>query len=132
MRKLWLCIMVVMLFSVAMPHIGAYADIMPLSSENFSRAMVTAYETGNVKFSATLNKVCSTVSVSSCTLQKKEDGRWVFATSLGTPPSKSDISKYTANKDYSSSMTTGVTYRIVATFDADGETITKTSNSFTY
>lgn len=132
MRKLWLCIMVVILFSVAMLHIGAYADIMPMSSVTFSRAVVSASETGGVTFSATLNKKCSTVSVSSCTLQKQEEGRWVFAASLETPPSKSNISKYTAHKDYSSNMTTGVNYRIVATFNADGETMTKTSNSFTY
>ncbi len=59
-------------------------------------------------------------------------GKWVFDASLTTPPSSSNTTSYYESKDYSSDMTSGVTYRIVATFEADGESVTKTSNSFTY
>jgi len=134
MKKVLPYILIGILIAAAIPQNQAYADIniTPLSSVNFVRATVIASETGNVSFSATLRKQCSTVSVSSCTLQKQEDGHWVFAASLGTPPSKSNTFKYTADKDYSSDMTPGITYRIVATFEADGESVTKTSSSFTY
>lgn len=131
MKKVLVYIIALMLFTVVLPEQPACAEAMPLSSDSFVSASVSLSTSGTASFSATVRRPC-TISVSKCTLQKKENGKWVYAASLVTPPNEENSIMYSANKDYSTNMTKGVTYRIVATFNADGDTVTKTSNSFTY
>lgn len=131
MKKFLVYIIALTLFAVVLPEQPAYAEAMPLSSDSFVSASVSVSTSGTANFSATVRHSC-TISVSSCTLQKMEDGKWVYAATLATPPIKERAMRYSAKKDYSASMTKGVTYRIIATFKADGDSVTKTSNSFTY
>ena len=131
MKKVFVYLITLMLLTAVMPQQPACADAMPLSSDSFTSASVSVSAAGTARFSAALRYSCN-ISVSSCTLQKQVNGRWVFAASLTPPPSKSNSIRYSAQKDYSSSMTAGVTYRIVATFTADGESVTCTSNAITY
>lgn len=131
MKKVFVYLITLMLLTAVMPQQPACADAMPLSSDSFTSASVSVSAAGTASFSAALRYSCN-ISVSSCTLQKQVNGRWVFAASLTPPPSKTNAIRYSAKKDYSSDMTSGVTYRIVATFTADGESVTATSGSITY
>lgn len=73
------------------------------------------------------------ISVYDVKLQvKNANGTWSSAGSLSSPPSASNTSNYTKSVTYSGSCTKGKTYRITATFDASGETVTRTSNEMTY
>lgn len=131
MKKILVCIIALMLFTTMLAKHPAWAEAMPLSSNSFVSTSVSVSASGTASFSAIARHLC-TISVSSCTLQKQVNGRWVFAASLTPPPSKSNAIKYSTQKDYSSDMTSGITYRIVATFTADGESVTTTSGSITY
>ncbi len=131
MKKVLAYIIVLMLFTVVLPEQPACAEAMPLSSDSFVLASVSVSTSGTASFSATVRHPC-TISVSRCTLQKQENRKWVYAASLTTPPDEENSMTYSADKDYSASMSKGVTYRIVTTFKADGDSVTKTSNSFTY
>lgn len=101
---------------------------LPYADEYYSNAGVAFTSAGLVVFTATTAFQFQTLSVTSCTLQIKEGREWNKAASL-TPPSLVAKNRFTyaAKKNYSSSCTSGNTYRIVAAFNADGQTITKTS-----
>ena len=73
------------------------------------------------------------LKMTSCILQIKTGSVWVDSMTL-TAPSKvaTNTSRYSAAKDYSSSCSSGNTYRIKAVFDADGHTKTAYSNSISY
>lgn len=131
MRKVFVCIIAFALFTAALPQQAACAKAMPLSSDTFTSTSISVSISGSANFSALVRYPC-TISVSNCTLQKQVNGRWVFAASLTPPPSKANTVRYSAKKDYSSDMASGVTYRIVATFSADGESVIATSGSITY
>lgn len=131
MKRVFMYIIALMLLTAVLPKQPACAEAVPLSSDSFTSASVRVSASGTASFSATMRYPCN-ISVSSCILQKQVNGRWVFAASLTPPPSKSNAIKYSAKKDYSADMTSGITYRIVATFTADGESVTATSNSVTY
>lgn len=104
------------------------SDIRPYADEHYSNAGVVFTSAGLAVFTATTAFQFQTLSVTSCTLQIKEGREWNKAASL-TPPSLVAKNRFTyaAEKNYSSSCTSGNTYRIVAAFNADGQTITKTS-----
>lgn len=131
MKKVFVYLITLMLLTAVMPQQPACAEAMPLSSDCFTSTSVSVSASGTASFSAALRYSCN-ISVSSCTLQKQVNGRWVFAESLTPPPGKSNSRRYSAQKDYASNMTSGVTYRIIATFTADGESVTATSGSITY
>lgn len=132
MKKILSLTLTLVLLAISLAQIQASAEIIPLTSENFRDAKIYLYSSGQTMFTATLRVQCATISVTNCTLQKLENGKWVYAASLTPPPSKTNAMVYSAVKDYSASMAHGTTYRIVATFQADGDTITKTSNAITY
>lgn len=131
MKKVFVYLITLMLLTAVLPQQPACAEAMPLSSDCFTSTSVRISASGTASFSASMRYSCD-ISVSSCTLQKQVNGRWVFAASLTPPPSKSNSIRYSAQKDYASNMTSGVTYRIIATFTADGESVTATSGSITY
>lgn len=122
-----LTIVTVTLFCVV-----AIAEALPLSSTHFNSVTILFYASGSATFSASLKKKCSSVGVSSCTLEKKDGNNWTFESMLPTPNSKTDTSFYAASQDYSAHLTSGVTYRLVVVYEADGEQVTKTSSSITY
>ena len=104
----------------------------------FESAYVSIGSGLDADFYAGTNYNCSSIYVSSCTLQKKNaNGSWVYAATL-TPPSDVAIntSNFGALADYESSCTSGNTYRVYAVFRAvyNGTTytVTRTSNSVQY
>lgn len=131
MKRVFMYIIALILLTAVLPKQPACAEALPLSSNSFTSTSVRMSASGTASFSAAVRYPCN-ISVSSCTLQKQENGHWVFASSLTPPPGKSNAIKYSAKKDYSSDMTSGFTYRIVATFEADGESVTATSGSIVY
>lgn len=132
MKRFLAYVLVLVLTMCIYVNMRAKAEISPYSTETFRSTSIAFYDTGKATFSASLKYECPTVAVSSCILQKQENGQWVFAAYLTPPPSKSNTSRYSAQKDYSASMTHGITYRIIATFTADGESVTTTSSSADY
>lgn len=128
-----LCILLILAFGFA--TVGMAATLENLVFESASVSIGSGMD---ADFYAGTNYNCSSISVSSCTLQKKNtSGTWVYAASL-TPPS--NVAKNTSNfgalADYSSSCTSGNTYRVRAVFKAvyngTSYTVTRTSNSVNY
>lgn len=110
----------------------AFGEMTYFSNSTFLGATVGATTSGTVTFTARLKNKCASVSIVSCSLEKLENGIWKFVKSLSLPAGKTNTSRYTASKDYSSSLASGNTYRFKATFSADGEKTTRTSGSVTY
>lgn len=123
-------VLVILLF--AMGVVVASAEVLPLSSTSFRDVKIAFGSTGNATFSASLDHRCATISVTSCVLEKMVGGIWEFDEALSCPESVNNAMRYTKVKNYSSSLITGVSYRIIAVFDADGETMTVTSGTITY
>lgn len=103
------------------------------ANEYYSDASIAFNTKGNAVFSCTTTFQFEELKVTDCKLQVKGLFSWSDAGSL---PSPSHIAKnrynYDYQQDYSSYLTSGKTYRIVATFNADGHEITKTSGSAKY
>ncbi len=110
----------------------AFGEMTYFSNSTFLGATVGATTSGTVTFTAKLKTKCANVSVTACSLEKLENGTWQFVKSLSLPDSKTNTKLYIVSKDYSSSLTTGNTYRFRATFTADGKTVTRTSGSINY
>lgn len=108
------------------------AEITPLANPVFVEASVYLSASMVADFTASAMLNCPSISVSSCSLQRKVNGRWVNAGSLTPPAAAYNTSAYGAQKDYSSNCTRGYTYRIYAVFSARGETVTRYSNEATY
>lgn len=132
MRKVFSMLTVAMLlFSYAMP---TNAQILVpgtsiMANSMFDGASVSLSTSMTAKFDADLTK-SATVTVS-VTLEKKVGTTWQGAGSLTSPSSKTGV-VYSTTKDYSQSCTKGNTYRIVAVFTANKESVTRTSNSVAY
>lgn len=106
--------------------------VKPFASYVFASADVSLNSNKSGIFNATTIYATS-VSVTSCTLERKDGSKWVDVGSL-TPPSHTSSNSYSfsAIANYSSSLINGNTYRITAVFSADGETVTRTSSQRTY
>lgn len=113
-------------------------NMTPYANLVFESAGVSIGRSMDADFSSGMHCNCTTIYVSSCTLEKKNaNGTWSYASSL-TPPSETatNTSNFGAYKDYSDSCTPGNTYRIRATFAAVYKgvtyTVNRTSNSVDY
>lgn len=93
----------------------------------FASASLTSSKT--ITFTLTANQTVN-VSVSSCSLQVKSNGKWVSAGSVSLPASKS-TSAYGASSDVSSLISSGNTYRVSCTFKAGTESVNR-SHERTY
>ena len=108
-------------------------DIMPFANEYYAEASVAFTSSGKAAFSAQTTFVFSKLTVTSCSLEVKTNGVWKSAGTLAVPTAVSkDTTIFDAQMNYGSSCTAGKTYRVKATFNADGHTITKTSGAATY
>ena len=105
----------------------------PYADTVFSSARVLLSTQMDASFTAQTKSKQAEIKVTSCILQIKTGSVWVDSMTL-TAPSKvaTNTSRYSAAKDYSSSCSSGNTYRIKAVFDADGHTKTTYSNSISY
>lgn len=110
----------------------AFADVAPMSSTVIQDYSITLRSNGKAVFKVTTYYTCSSVTVQSCTLEKLSGSKWIFVKSLDCPNGASNIKFYNATNDYSSSLSNGVTYRLVVVYSADGETVTATSGKINY
>ena len=126
-RSVTIIVVLVLLITTALP-ILAHARANP----HINGAGISLSSSMSARFE------CSTsadynISVYSVKLEvKNANGTWSSAGTLSSPASASNTSNYTKSVSYASSCTKGKTYRISATFDASGETVTRTSNEMTY
>lgn len=126
-------VVLVMALIICLAVTNGYADtVLPFSSNVFKSADISVSSTGTVTFSVEAKKICESISVTSCSLDRSEQGKWIFVASLSAPPAKSNAFRYSAVKDYSSSLQHGNTYRFRVTFSAGGETLTRTSSAMNY
>lgn len=131
--KKWIAyIIICALLSVSISCAVASSEVSCFSSDTFFSVSVQPTASGVVAFNARLKLKCSSVSVTSCSLEKFEDGSWKFVKYLSTPEAKTNTNRYSVSKDYSSSLTSGNTYRFKATFSANGETLSQTSPALNY
>ncbi|MGI6635409.1 MAG: hypothetical protein ACOX7B_09590 [Christensenellales bacterium] len=124
------CLIVVMLVSTLST---ALANFLPLANPVFHITSLYLYESFYVQFEASTMLLCPTISVSSCSIQKLVNGKWVHYQSL-TPPSyvAENATLYGETEDYTAYKPTNGTYRIKATFTARGESVTEYSLPRTY
>ena len=104
----------------------------------FEQASIILSNSMAAYFDAGANANCASIYVSSCTLEKQSaNGKWTEVGPLA-PPSKvaTNTSDFGAEKDYSSSCTSGNTYRIRAVFAAVYKgttyTVSRTSRAVAY
>ena len=123
------------LMSLFVSCIGtAYAqDVMPRADEVFHRASASLYSDKWVTYNCVVMSVVGELKITSCWLQKKIDGAWVWQRSLPTGGVVSNATNSLAyDVDYSSYITGAGTYRVGFTANADGHTITRYSNERTF
>lgn len=108
-------------------------EIMPRADSEFASVITVLKTSKQVSFRAVTNNVKARISVTACWLEKEnDDGTWSTVCTL--PPSSVEAEEtfaYSATVDYSEFIDTG-NYRIRATYDADGHTITRYSNERTF
>lgn len=132
MYKLRKILVFIMIFVIVSSCALADGEVIPLASGVINSASVSFTSSGRATFSLVCQIVCSSLEVSSCTLQKKNGSRWEFEANLLRPSGSSNSCILVTSADYSASLKSGNTYRIVVEFNADGATTTCTSNSITY
>ena len=125
-RQLAFCALalIVLLFNTARA-----ADIAPCADTEFTTTTIILKSTKSVSFRATTYDIKESISVTACWLQiENDDGTWSTVCTLPAPSAMaSETFSFSTTAEYSSYIGTG-TYRIRATFNADGHTVTVNSN----
>lgn len=125
-----LLLLVVISFTLS---IGFAEQIIPYADSEFMSAYISLSVDKDATFVGKTYEKKSAISVTACSLEKKTSSNtWSFVCSI-TPPSDvcENTHAYSAMASYSDDIGTG-TFRIKATFDADGHTITRYSNERTF
>ena len=131
MRKLSMVLLsALMLLSMAATALAM--DISPYADSYFDSLTINLNSKKKVGYRAVAKEIHGEIKVTSCTLQKKSGTKWTNEGSLDAPTVVAKNTRvYDAAMDYSDDIGSG-TYRISATFYADGYTVTRTSNERTY
>ena len=123
-----LCMMIVLMACTALAD-----DIMPRADEVFHRASAALYSDKWVTYNCVVYETAEELKITSCWLQKKVDGTWVWQRSL---PTGGVVARNTNSMvydvDYTSYITGAGTYRVGFTANADGHAITRYSNERTF
>ena len=124
MVSLALFILLISLIHIAMA--GTYSDGV------FDSASVYLSSTKIASFNAETSVSQNSIMVTQVRLYKKIGNNWVYQGNLPAPTNVvTNFDLYTASMDYSSYIGAG-TYRIYATFTADGHSTSRNSNTATY
>lgn len=117
------CLVMIMVSNAYASDIGLFSDKV------FDRASLTLYSDKTVSFSASTWGTKKSISVTSCSLQKKNGEKWERVKGLTAPKTvASNAYLYSSDMDYSDDIPDGGTYRVGAVFDADGYSITRYSS----
>ena len=126
--KRWVAFIVatcILIFSVS-----AFAAVN--ADPEFASASITLASSKLVVYSATLYEEKDRIEIISADLYQKINGDWEYVCSLPVPSFVGTETKsYASSISYSSYIGTG-TYRVTATFSADGYEITRNSNERTF
>lgn len=125
-------IIAVALISVLISGIVYAEEIMPRADEVFVSAF--AYINGQKKLtiSCVTYDVKASISITSCWYEKKINGEWETGESITVTPSSVSNSMLFGADVYCTSEFGKGTYRVGFTVDADGHSITRYSNEYTY
>ena len=125
------CLLLMML--IALVSTACAQEVSPRADEVFHKAGATLYSDKWVTYNCVVMGVVGELKITSCWLQKKVNGSWVWQKSL-------PVGGYVATNtislgydiDYSSYITGAGTYRVGFTANADGHAITRYSNERTF
>lgn len=109
----------------------ATALAAPRADTVFYTASASLSSGKSATFRAQTRAYTNTISVVSVSLYVKTGDTWTYARSLPAPTTSSSGINFNASKDYSAYIGSG-TYRINATFNADGYTIARSSGEVTF
>ncbi len=128
--KTILCLL--MLGVLFFSNIACASSVTPRADTEFVSAYPSLKTTQDVTFRCTTYQTKASLSVTDCWLELYVNGSWVRVCDL-TPPSyvAYNTFSYTETVDYSAQIGTG-TFRVWATFNADGHEITRCSNERTF
>ncbi len=129
-RTISLSLLLVMLFTLSF---SVAEEITPYADSVFYSAYITLSTRKDATFVGSTYHKQKEISVIACSLEKKTGAySWMQVTIL-TPPEDicRDTYSYGSLVSYAEEIGVG-TYRIKATFDADGHTITRYSNERTF
>lgn len=127
-----ICAFVLVFFSVTFINADA-SEIMPRADSEFASITISLKSSEQVSFRAIAYDIKKQIKVTACWLERKNaDDSWSNVGTL-TPPGviAENAFSYSATVDYSSNIGSG-TYRVGATFDADGHSVSRYSNERTY
>ena len=103
-----------------------------LADSVFSAARVTLKDSKSTTFTASTYATAASIKVTRVELYEMIGTSWVYVQDLPVPSDEAtNTCLFTATKSYSASIGTG-TYRLKATFTADGHSMARYSNSKTY
>ena len=109
-------------------------DIAPYADVVFKSATVSISSSGSVTFRCSTKDIAQVIEVTSCTTYKKNsNGTWSSVSGIISAPTTKSYNSigYTQTVSPQKSYPAG-TYRITATFSADGHTKTATSAERTF
>ena len=126
-----MCYLVTCMLILVFSAVAVADAVAPCADEVFRDASIILTSSGRITYTASTRSVYNTISVSNCYLEQYVDNVWQFVCTLPSPASMSNTKTYLAYTNSADYFSTG-TYRVVATFSADGYTITRTSNERTF
>lgn len=106
--------------------------VRPLSDSEFAYAFAVLSDAKKVTYSCTTYEKKSSIKITSCWLEKKNNNTWKYSKSLAVPTQEvTNNYDYIVSMDYSDSIGSG-TFRVGFIVDADGHAITRYSNERTF
>lgn len=134
-KKLLFVLVAILALCTTLPAFAAAnpnQTLRPMADEEFAMATPNLTTYKSVLFTSSTYEEKDKLSVTECWLEKKVGTEWEFVCDLPAPIRvETNTFVYTAEVDYSSYIGKG-TFRVGATFDADGHSITRYSNTRTF
>lgn len=131
MRRL-MTISLCMILLLTLAATGLASGIVPYADTHFDSLTINLTSFKYVAYQATAKEEYGVIKVTSSKLQQKVGSKWTNVCDLDVPDVEENNSKiYDEVMDYSDVIGAG-TFRISATFYADGHTATRTSNERTF
>lgn len=134
-KKLLFVLVAILTLCTVLPAFAAAnpnQPLRPMADEEFAMATPNLTTYKSVLFTSSTYEEKSKLSVTECWLEEKVGTNWEFVCDLPAPEKVfTNNNIYSAEVDYSSYIGKG-TFRVAATFDADGHSITRYSNTRTF
>ena len=122
----------VFLLAICIVSVSYGYEILPCADAVFSSATPSLLSSKSVTFTAFTTTPKANIHVSACWLEMKINGSWDKVCDLTAPSaSVSNVMVFSTTKSYASQIGTG-TFRVWATFIADGHEVTRCSNERTF